>query len=101
MLTFRAVREIWSDAFSLYVGERDFNGKIVARLEAPTMVKTEEHIPIDPAFRLNIHEAQGLMDELWGAGVRPTSGVGNVGQLGATEKHLEDMRRLVFQAATP
>ncbi len=29
-------------------------------------------------------------------GIRPSSGEGNAGQLGATEKHLEDMRKIVF-----
>ena len=53
---------------------------------------------VDPAVRLRVEEAQQLMDELWRAGVRPTEGAGSAGQMAATEKHLEDMRRLVFSS---
>lgn len=35
------------------------------------------------------------MDELWAAGLRPSDGTGNAGQLGATERHLADMRAIV------
>jgi hypothetical protein len=38
-------------------------------------------------------EAQQLMDELWRCGVRPSSGEGNTGELQATQKHLDDMRK--------
>jgi len=48
-----------------------------------------------PLMTINGTEAQGLMDELWRVGVRPTSGEGSVGQIGATERHLADMRALV------
>jgi hypothetical protein len=51
---------------------------------------------LNPTFRLYGHEAQELMDMLWNCGVRPTE-VGSAGQLAATERHLADMRRLVFE----
>lgn len=35
-----------------------------------------------------------LMEALWNAGVRPAAAMGSIGQLAATEKHLEDMRVL-------
>lgn len=38
-----------------------------------------------------------LMDALWSAGIRPSNGEGNVGQIGAMKAHLEDMRALVFK----
>mgnify|MGYP001569734410 CR=1 FL=1 len=50
----------------------------------------------DPALLMSPGEAQGLMNELWRNGIRPTSGEGNVGQIGATERHLEDMRVIAF-----
>lgn len=46
---------------------------------------------------LRTDEAQGLMDSLWECGLRPTEGAGSAGALAATQKHLEDMRRLVFE----
>jgi hypothetical protein len=47
-------------------------------------------------------EGEALMNQLWYCGLRPSE-VGSAGQLQATEKHLEDMRQLVFspQGAGP
>jgi hypothetical protein len=50
-----------------------------------------------PSFSLNQTDAQRLMDELYAAGVRPTEAAGSVGQLGAVQAHLQDMRKLVFE----
>jgi hypothetical protein len=52
---------------------------------------------IDPSLVLPIDDAQRLMDELWNCGLRPTEGSGSAGALAATQRHLEDMRALVFQ----
>jgi len=41
--------------------------------------------------------AQELMDDLWRCGIRPTDGAGTAGSMAATERHLEDMRKLVFE----
>jgi hypothetical protein len=49
-----------------------------------------------PSLSIAPDAAQTLMDDLWHCGFRPTDGTGSVGQLAATERHLEDMRRLVF-----
>ena len=35
------------------------------------------------------------MGDLWNAGYRPTEGAGSAGSLRATEKHLNDMRKIV------
>lgn len=43
---------------------------------------------------LTVEQAQTLMEGLWNAGVRPSQAMGSVGQLGAVEKHLADMRAL-------
>jgi hypothetical protein len=56
--------------------------------------------PVDPFLELNTDDATALMDELWRAGVRPSEH-GSPGQLKATERHLEDMRRLVFEPPGP
>jgi hypothetical protein len=53
-------------------------------------------IIMPPALTLRLDEAKQLMDQLWRVGIRPSNGNGNVGQLEATVRHLEDMRRLVF-----
>lgn len=56
----------------------------------------EEGHYIAPAISLDTCEAQQLMDQLWQCGLRPTDGTGSAGALAATQKHLDDMRRLVF-----
>jgi hypothetical protein len=54
--------------------------------------------PLDPLLlTLTDADATALIDELWRAGVRPSEH-GSAGQLAATEKHLQDMRRLVFES---
>ena len=58
----------------------------------PNMIESTE-----PTFRLDRREAQQLMDNLWSCGLRPSEGAGSAGAMAATQKHLEDMRTLVFK----
>lgn len=55
--------------------------------------------PMKPTFSLDLDRAQELMDELWNCGLRPTEGTGSAGALAATQRHLDDMRKLVFKEA--
>ena len=59
-----------------------------------------EELPVgekpEPTLSIPTEDAQTLMDDLWQAGLRPTEGTGSAGSLAATERHLKDMRRLVF-----
>jgi hypothetical protein len=57
-------------------------------------VDRERHSP--PTLSLKSEAAQSLMDSLWHAGLRPTEGTGSAGALAATQRHLDDMRALVF-----
>ena len=52
----------------------------------------------EPPLMLRPDDAQGLMDELWRAGLRPTEGTGSAGSLAATERHLKDMQTIVMHA---
>ncbi len=61
--------------------------------------EAEDTLPA--VLRLRPEEAQQFMDELWRAGIRPTEGQGSAGALAATERHLQDMRTLVFQGKAP
>ncbi len=56
---------------------------------------------IEPSALLNKTEAQELMDALWQCGLRPSEGSGSAGALAATQRHLEDMRTLVFKTGKP
>lgn len=49
-----------------------------------------------PTLTLSWTAAETLMNQLWHCGIRPEK-VGSAGQLSATEKHLEDMRKISFQ----
>lgn len=62
-----------------------------------TITPETEGMEHPPLMRLSADECQQFMDELWRAGIRPTEGAGSVGQLGAVQRHLEDMRTLVFE----
>lgn len=48
-------------------------------------------------MKLKPIEAQNLMDALWDAGLRPSEGSGSAGAMAATQRHLDDMRKLVFK----
>lgn len=61
------------------------------------MEKTPEASIIQPCFDLSKKAAQQMMDELWRCGFRPSEGSGSAGSLLATEKHLKDMRAIVFK----
>jgi hypothetical protein len=50
----------------------------------------------EPFLIIGIQEAQGLMDELWSCGLRPSEGSGSAGALKKTENHLSDMRKIAF-----
>jgi hypothetical protein len=61
-------------------------------------IEHEEGLLVEPTFRLRRAEAQQLFDLLWKEGYRPADGTGNAGHTQALSNHLEDMRRLVFDA---
>lgn len=45
---------------------------------------------------LNEAQAQELCNDLFDLGIRPAGAAGSIGQLSATEKHLNDMREIAF-----
>lgn len=85
----------WNDEVQLLIIERGlttdqrFIGNVV-------MQKQEIGAYAEPSLRLSRTAAQQLMDNLWQCGLRPSEGTGSAGALKATERHLEDMRKLVF-----
>lgn len=84
----------WGDGIEVRLGDKDDSGKLfVANV---TFVEHEDGSFVNPALRLQVPEAQKLMDELWNCGVRPSEGAGSVGQLAAVQAHLQDMRTLLF-----
>lgn len=51
---------------------------------------------VQPIVHISMTRAQELMDSLWQCGLRPSEGSGSAGALAATERHLRDLQRLVF-----
>jgi hypothetical protein len=91
----RAQSAPWRMGIELYIGSEDRKLRvkeiIIEEMETSALV-------VDPSFQLSNDAAQTLMDDLWNAGLRPTEGAGSAGALRAVERHLEDMRTLVFKA---
>ncbi|MCG3207302.1 MAG: hypothetical protein FOGNACKC_00902 [Anaerolineae bacterium] len=94
-LEIRAQRNIMLQAIELFVFIRR-EGKVWLG-EPVTMAEVDLSISGAPTLEITPEQAQVLMDELWNCGVRP-SDVGSAGQLEAVKYHLEDLRRLVFNA---
>lgn len=96
---------MWGDTFGLRMGIVR-GDKIAVAQQVQFKQLTEEEAVIEGAHAmvLNRDDLQNLMDELWTVGIRPTEGTGSAGSLAATERHLADMRALVFKqhgALTP
>lgn len=93
-LEIMARREDWSEGISLYMRQRTVGlGTSIA--QPVVMAKAERYVRVEPMMRLEIQTAQQLMDELWQCGLRPTEGTGSAGSLAATQRHLEDLRKLL------
>lgn len=93
---FMARREDWQEGVSLFAKQGAVGQ--TAALAQPLMFKViEPGTRVEPFATLNIQSAQRLMDELWQCGLRPTEGAGSAGAMAATQRHLEDMRKLVFE----
>lgn len=101
-IEFRLSREPWGrDAISIRIAQTRATKNIeqiffAQPIEFKLLTPEEEGTIQPPTLPISFESAQQLMDELWQIGIRPTNGAGSVGQLAATEKHLEDMRVLAF-----
>lgn len=91
-LEVRARRDYWYNGVAFLIKLARGNGVV----KSLTLEKIPEGETCDPTFKLDYTEAQQLMDELWACGIRPTEGAGSAGAMAAVQKHLEDMRALVF-----
>jgi len=71
-------------------GGKVFSAKPI-EFEQHEMYETDS----EPYLEIPKHAAQKLIDDLWDCGLRPSEGSGSAGQLAATQRHLEDMRKLL------
>ena len=94
-----AVKAPWYGGIELLIHTENEKTRSIVKPSDITITsfpKTEAIQP-EPSLKIGMHEAQVLMDQLWECGLRPSEGSGSAGQLAATQKHLNDMRNLVFK----
>ena len=94
-LRFHCEYSPYADSYSLHVGA----GRPLTAVAKPLEFEPHEPgtiCPDNPTLRLQIEDAQQLIDTLWSAGLRPTQGKQSEGVTAAQEKHLQDMRTIAF-----
>lgn len=94
---FKASRVAFSHSIDLHFAANAGGELAVAQPLVFEKADRNEVLPDTAALRLTQEDAQALMDELWHVGLRPSEGTGSAGSLAATERHLEDMRKIVFE----
>lgn len=95
MKEIRCKREPWRNSIELCVFVNNEKTVSVAQPLTMRLLEDGEYIA-QPTMHLDFQEAQGLMDELWLCGLRPSEGTGSAGSLAATEKHLKDMQSIAI-----
>lgn len=90
-------REPWSGKVGFGYFIRDGHGRSRVATEV-AFTELAEGVRGGPFLEVEAHEAQQLLDELWAAGIRPSQEFGSTGQIGAVQRHLEDMRAIAFAA---
>lgn len=92
-LKIRAQNSPWMSGVELWMGNKD------TRVHSVQFEKFDpaSGVAHEPSFRMTRDQAQILIDDLWNCGLRPTEGTGSAGSLKATQNHLEDMRKIVFE----
>lgn len=93
----RAQLECWNDSIGLYIIARDGVDPSKRYGLAPLSFQPlEPYIETPRSLALRSRHAQQLMDDLYAAGIRPTEGKGSIGAVTAQEKHLQDLRGILF-----
>lgn len=88
-----AERQVWSNEIAIHIGTRSPEGGPIHVLRPGVFQEARDgELRGAPALRLELKDAQRLMDELWNCGLRPSEGSGSAGSLAATQKHLADMQ---------
>ncbi len=95
----RAQKAPWYDGVEILVIHKDTSdsqGRLSVVIDVTFGEVEDPGMEIEPTFHLDYTNAQLLIDDLWYCGFRPSEGTGSAGALKATEKHLDDMRKIVF-----
>ena len=87
-------RDTFSELIGVHLYQKNESGVWVARAVEMEQINVAQYVT--PTFELDNTTAQELMDGLWHCGLRPSEGTGSAGAMAATQKHLEDMRKIAF-----
>ena len=93
-IQFYAKMSPFYDRVEIYVRQKI--GDKLAFARSIVLEPMEEGQMPDPMLEIEREDAQTLMDTLWECGLRPSAGIGSVGQLGAIKNHLQDMQKIAF-----
>lgn len=97
VMLFQCRQSFENFGYDLTIGARNQSGDVQVIRGPLTLTPVEPGAYVAPTINLSSEAAVKLMDALWYAGIRPSNGEGNVGQIGAMKAHLDDMRALVFK----
>ncbi len=90
--------DFFSKDLNIYLVNQEPSG-VKNLVQATKFEKVEgDGLAVKPTARMDAQSAQRLMDQLWNCGLRPSEGTGSAGAMQAVQRHLEDMRTLVFKA---
>ncbi len=86
----------WWAGIELLVEGYDIHAKKRFVLES-SYKEVNRYERLEPSFTMDPKRAQELMDSLWASGLRPTEGAGTAGAMAATQRHLGDLRQILFE----
>jgi hypothetical protein len=93
----RVAKGPWSPGLQVLISHNQPGNGGLFVAEPLTFKPAAAFEPLEPQLELDDTEAQSLMDQLWQCGIRPTEGTGSAGAMAATQAHLADLRKLVFE----
>ncbi len=91
---------LYGSEFAVYLVDYDDRGERMLGREAEdgsiVFANVDRRLPAPVTFTLFEDRAQRLLDELWQAGLRPSSDRQSEGVIAAQAHHLKDMRAIAF-----
>lgn len=95
-MEFRCERSIYRNKIDILLIDHSDSRRVGVAKSVVFEVVDEGALIEDPTLSVHPDVAQGLMDELWRVGLRPSEGTGSAGSLAATQSHLKDMRSIAY-----
>jgi hypothetical protein len=86
----------WADGFGLHLA-MDVPDRAKIAIARTINIETADRgsCLTEPLIELSRDDAQGLFNELWRAGLRPTTEIGSEGERVALKNHIADLQKVV------